>query len=87
MAEAHRPIDEGATVEQSRFPLHAQITQVEGGDPDAYGALSKVEAALIDLSHARFTVQRALEVIPEPDPEIFRALQSLADAGVVALES
>jgi uncharacterized protein (TIGR02266 family) len=84
--DAVRQIDEGTTVEQSRFPLHARIVQMPGGDPDAYGGLSKVEAALIDLAHARFTVQRALEVIPEPDPEIFRALQSLADAGLVAIE-
>lgn len=85
--DAVRQIDEGTTVSHTRFPLQGRITRLPDADLDAYGRLSKVEAALIDLAHARFTVQRALEVIPEPDPEIFRALQALADAGILALES
>ncbi len=84
--DAVRQIDEGSTVEQSRFPLQARLEDLPGADPDAYGPLSKVEAALLDLAHARFTIQRALEVIPEPDPEIFRALQALVDAELVALD-
>ena len=84
--DAVRQIDEGNTVEQSRFPLQARLETLPGADPDAYGAFSKVEAAIIDLAHARFTIQRALEVIPEPDPEIFRALQALVDAELIALE-
>ena len=57
------------------------------GDLDAYGTPSKVEAAVLDLATAGFTVQRALEVIPEPDPEIFRALQALVEAKLLALET
>jgi uncharacterized protein (TIGR02266 family) len=85
--DAVRQIDEGTRGEQTRFALHARIVLPPDGDPDAYGGLSKVEAALMDLAHASFTLQRALEVIPEPDPEIFRALQCLVDAGLLALES
>jgi Tfp pilus assembly protein PilZ len=87
MFDAVRQIDEGSRGEQARFPLHARLVPQSGGDPDAYGGFSKVEAALMDLAHASCSVQRALEVIPEPDPQIFRALKHLADAGLLALES
>jgi len=38
----------------------------------------------VDLARAGFTVQRMVDVIPEPDPEIYRALGSLLDGGVLA---
>ena len=40
---------------------------------------------MLELVRAGFTVQRMLEVIPEPDPEIYRALESLDDRGVIAI--
>lgn len=85
--DAVRQIDEVTTVETHRFPLRGRLARCEDADLDAYGPPSKVEAALLDLSTAGFTLQRALEVIPEPDPEIFRALQALMDAGILILES
>lgn len=85
--DAVRQIDEGTTVDQRQFPLHARLVPCPDGDVDAYGAPSKVEAAVLDLAAAGFTVQRALEVIPEPDPEIFRALQSLTEGLLLTLES
>ena len=48
-------------------------------------ALSKIEEALLDLAQAGFTVQRSLEVIPEPDSEVFGAMRSLIDAGMLEL--
>jgi len=68
---------------QSRLPGYAY----DGADPDGYESPSKVEAAILDLARAGFTVQRMLDVIPEPDPEIFRALQNLRDAGLVELST
>jgi hypothetical protein len=56
---------------------------VAGGELS--GTLTKVEEALLDLASAGFTVQRALEVIPEPDAEIFRALRSLVDGEMLEL--
>ena len=87
MLDALRQMDEGTQVEVERFPLHAHVTLVEGADPDGYESPSKVEAAILDLARAGFTVQRMLDVIPEPDPEIFRALQNLRDAGLVELST
>lgn len=45
--------------------------------------LSKIEAAVLDLVQAGFTVARMVAVIPEPDPEVRRALESLCDQGVL----
>lgn len=85
--DAVRQIDEGATVDQKNFPLRAKLARRAGGDLDAFATPSKVEAAVLDLATAGFTVQRALEVIPEPDPEIFKALQALVEAELLTLES
>jgi len=82
LLDAARQMDEGA-----RFPLSAHVTLVAGADLDGYESPSKVEAAILDLARAGFTVQRMLDVIPEPDPEIFRALQNLRDAGLVELST
>jgi len=82
LLDAVRQMDEG-----DRFPLHAHVTLVAGADVDGYESPTKVEAAILDLARAGFTVQRMLDVIPEPDPEIFRALQALRDAGLVALST
>ena len=47
--------------------------------------LDKVEATVLELVRAGFTVRRMLEVIPEPDPEIYRALVSLSESGVISV--
>jgi Tfp pilus assembly protein PilZ len=82
LLDAARQMDEG-----NRFPLSAQVSLVAGADVEGYGSPTKVEAAILDLARAGFTVQRMLDVIPEPDPEIFRALQNLRDAGLVELST
>ena len=46
--------------------------------------LSKVEAAVLDLARAGFTVRRILDFIPEPDSEIYRALESLSDRAAIS---
>jgi Tfp pilus assembly protein PilZ len=84
--DAVRQIDEGSTVDQRQFPLNGKLLCCKSAEADASESPSKVEAAVLDLATAGFTVQRALEVIPEPDPEIFRALQSLTDAGLLEVE-
>lgn len=85
--DAVRQIDEGQTVEPQRFPLHGRLVRNQAADLDAYGSPSKVEGALVDLAGVGFTLQRALELIPEPDPEIFRALHALIEAGILSLET
>ena len=46
--------------------------------------LSKVEAAVLDLARVGFTVRRMVEFIPEPDSEIYGALESLSDRGAIS---
>jgi Tfp pilus assembly protein PilZ len=86
LLDAVRRMDEGTTVDTHRFPLQGVISRDPRGDPGAFGELTKAESAVLDLAAAGFTVQRALEVIPEPDPEIFRALQALVDAELISIE-
>lgn len=85
LLEAARHMDESRRIDAAAFPLQARLVARHAADGQFTGALSKVEEALLDVAQAGFTVQRALEVIPEPDGEIFRALRSLLDAGMLEL--
>ncbi len=80
--EAVRQLDEVQRIDTRRFPPDARLRLV---DPDALAGdgPSKVEEAVVDLARAGFSVRRIVEVIPEPDPEIFGAIESLLDRGVV----
>ena len=86
LMDAVRQMDEGTTVDSHRFPLHATLARMVDGDLAAFGDPTKVESAVLDLAAAGFTVQRALEVIPEPDPEIFRALHALSESGLIDIQ-
>lgn len=81
--DALRQLDEARPLDPARFPLHGKLRQ--GLVPDGYDP-SKVEAAVLDLASVGFSIERVIEVIPEPDPEIFRALANLSDAGLVRVE-
>lgn len=83
--DAVRQIDESERIDAASFPLQARLVRCAQAAPDATDALTKVECALLDLAAAGFTVQRALEVIPEPDLEIFLALRSLIDESLLEL--
>lgn len=83
--EAFREIDEGERIDRSRLPAHAKVVVAPDADLPQLGQepLSKVEEAVLDLARAGFTVQRIVDVIPETDFQILRALASLADRGIV----
>ena len=83
--EAVRLLDELERIDLSRFPFDAKLAVV-GAAAAAEADLCKVEAAVLDLAGAGFDVQRVIEVIPEPDPEIYGALEALLDRGAIALE-
>ena len=83
--EAAHNIDEARRIDPAAFPLQARLVACHTTEGQFTGVMSKLEEALLDVAQAGFTVQRALEVIPEPDPEIFRALRSLIDAGMLEL--
>ena len=77
--EAVRRLDERARVDTRSFPLQARLARGEGDGSEEDAERSTIEAALLDLASAGFTVSRALEVIPESDDDIFRAMQRLID--------
>jgi hypothetical protein len=83
--DAMRKIDESQRPDTSGFPLQARLVARHAREGQFSGGLGKLEEALLDLAQAGFTVQRALEVIPEPDEEIFRALRSLIDNEILEL--
>jgi Tfp pilus assembly protein PilZ len=85
--EAVRRFEGGARIDRRRYPAEARVSVAGGADALGREARSKVEEAVLDLARAGFEVQRILDVIPEPDPEIYRALASLADCGAITVES
>jgi Tfp pilus assembly protein PilZ len=83
LLDAVRILDEGERIDRSRLPADAKprIAQAKTEEND----LSKVEVTVLELVRVGFTVQRMLEVIPEPDPEIYRALVSLLESGAITV--
>jgi len=87
--EAGRELHEAARIDLGRVPLDATVAVAAEADQPQLGAepLSKLEAAVIDLARAGFPVRRIVDVIPEADPEILHALESLADRGLISFEN
>jgi Tfp pilus assembly protein PilZ len=85
MLEAVRQLDELRRVDRSRFPGHAKVALRSDSTADPADLPTKAEAAVIDLARAGFSVERIVEVIPEPDPEIYHAFEVLVDQGVIAI--
>jgi Tfp pilus assembly protein PilZ len=80
--DAVRMLDENERIDKSRLPARAKPRIARAG---AEGEdLSKVELTVLELVRAGFTVGRMVEVIPEPDPEIYRALVSLSESGAIS---
>lgn len=84
LLEAAPVSDESERGGSCQFANH-DCFEVNPGADRCVGQLSKIEAAVVDLARAGFTVQRMLEVIPEPDPEILAALTSLADDEIISV--
>lgn len=85
LLEATTQLDEMRRVDARSFPGEAQVRLAPGAG-EAGEPTSKVEEAILDLARAGFSVARIVEVIPEPDPEIYRAFAVLADRGAIAIE-
>lgn len=81
--DAVRQIDEGERIDASQFPPHAKVSLSAAADGREH---TKVESAVIDLAGAGFTVQRILDVIPEPDPEILWAFATLAEDDAIRFD-
>jgi Tfp pilus assembly protein PilZ len=85
LLEGLHQLDELGRMDRGRFPPEASVRV--GSEAGASGQNpSQLEAAVLELARAGFTVQRILEVIPEPDLDIYGALEFLVDAGAIAVE-
>jgi hypothetical protein len=85
LLEATRIHDEGSRPDRRVLALDAVPRLAPAAAPSAGAELGKLERAVLDLVQAGFPVKRILDVIPEPDPTILRALESLIDEGLVRL--
>ena len=81
LLHAARLEDEMARIDPRRFPDAGELRVVEEPGEE----LGKLEAAVLDLARVGFPVRRILEVIPEPDAEIYAALNALTDRGILSL--
>ena len=85
LLEATRDLDELRTLDLSVLPPDAKVRfQSLPAGPGGEEA-SKVEDAVLDLSRGEFTIRRILDMIPERDVEILRAITFLADLGSIAI--
>jgi Tfp pilus assembly protein PilZ len=81
LIDAVRRLDEFRGMDLSRFPADAQPSVQEDAPDDD---LTKLESAVLDLVRAGLSVGRIIEVIPEPDPEVYCALDLLLDRSLIA---
>ncbi len=81
LLDAVRRMDEFGRTDLSHFPADAQPGVQQDAPADD---LTKLESAVLDLVRAGLSVGRIVEVIPEPDPEVYCALDVLLDRGVIA---
>jgi hypothetical protein len=86
LLEGLHHLDELGRMDRGRFPPEASV-RVGSGAGAAGQNPTKLEAAVLELARAGFTVQRILEVIPEPDLDIYGTLEFLVDAGAIAVET
>ncbi len=80
--DAMRLLDEGALLDRSGLHDDARPRITEAGLEA--GDLGKLEETVLELVRAGLTVGRMIEVIPEPDPEIYQALIALSERGVIS---
>jgi Tfp pilus assembly protein PilZ len=86
MLDATRQLDEMKQLDLSHLPFDAHLSFVSAPSGQNSGATEKVEQAVLDLAQANFTIRRILDVIPEPDPEVLKAISFLAELGAVVVE-
>jgi hypothetical protein len=80
LLDAQRRLDDFTGTDRSHIPADAPIIVREDEPTDD---LTKLETSVLFLARAGLTVERIIEVIPEPDPEIYCALDLLLDQEII----
>ncbi|HXV36217.1 MAG TPA: PilZ domain-containing protein [Myxococcota bacterium] len=85
LLDATRLNDELARMDRSALPDDAKLRFRSTPAGPAGAQTSKLEDAVLDLARGEFTIRRVVDMIPEPDVEILRAIAFLADLGSIAI--
>jgi Tfp pilus assembly protein PilZ len=85
LLESTRDLDELRALDLSVLPLDATVRFQSTPSGPGGAEISKVEDTVIDLARGEFTIRRLLDMIPESDVEILRALTFLADLGSIII--
>ena len=85
LLQATRHLDELRTLDLSVLPLDATVRFQSAPAGPGGAETSKVEDAVLDLARGEFTIRRIVDMIPEPDVEIRRALTFFADLGSIVI--
>ena len=85
LLEATRNLDELRALDLSVLPPNATVRFQSAPAGPGGAEASKVEDAVLDLARGEFTIQRIVDMIPEPDVEILRALTFFADLGSIVI--
>jgi len=82
LLDATRQLDERASTGSLPVPLDARLGVLAASDAEESGR-TKTEEAVVDLARAGLPVRAILDVIPEEDAAVLRALAGLLDRGVL----
>jgi hypothetical protein len=86
LLEATRLLDEAVRAGTHRLDPQLRFG-VDREALSAAGTLEKIEAAVLDLAAAGFSVRRILDVVPEDDAQVSQALLDLIERGVLTPSS
>ncbi len=84
LTDAIAEMEECGRVDQSRFSAEALLgsgAPMAQFDSDA----TKLETAILDLAAVGMSVQRVLDIVPEPDSEIYLALSLLLELDLIRI--
>jgi Tfp pilus assembly protein PilZ len=90
------PADAGADVESLRSVAGSEVGPTRLGPDTVFGVdavieastrmvLGKVELAVLDLAKSGFMVRKIVEVVPDDEMAVYRALEELVESGVLTL--
>jgi len=86
LLDATHQVDELRRLDLDALPPQARLRFVSDRSGQSGSEIEKVEQAVLDLARAGFSIQRVLDVIPDPDPPILKAIAFLVDIGAIAVD-
>jgi len=86
LLEAAAQVDEVSRSGAEAFPPGAQLVYCPGSHP-GFVADGQIEEALVELAQAGFKIANVLDIIPEADAIIYKAISKLSDLGIIKVDS